>query len=415
MVAVQPVSRALVPKDSVAATRVSARNYDEFQSDLEIFEEIRARPECVLAVTMAHCSVERREMMLSQDSPEALARAGDNMRTLRTGGLMRTVEQALFVYGIDDPARPTVRQIGLGGMARTDDIRTQDRPEGTIVRNEEIREEKVRGRAALIGATEAFVGTVNHAVEDADGVLEDALAAWADDRPPAFAADDERGCTHRVWLVEERRPIRHFQDLLAAEPLAYVADGNHRSAAAVMAGLSGYLGVFFPARTLGLAPYNRLVEGPRLEGGDLLERIGRSFTVEVARDVEGYQPSRVHDIGLYADGVWRRLTPRAGAFDPDNAVETIDADIVQRRLFSDVLSITDARDPRLTFVGGDRDACYLRSRVDSGEFAYAVTLAPVTMEQFVAVCRQGRLMPPKSTWFQPKLRMGLVIAALDER
>jgi uncharacterized protein (DUF1015 family) len=91
-------------------------------------------------------------------------------------------------------------------------------------------------------------------------------------------------------------------------------------------------------------------------------------------------------------------------------VETVDADIVQRRLFHDALGIDDPRDGRLTFVGGDRDAGYLRRRVDSGEFAYAVTLPPVTMEQFIQVCRQGRFMPPKSTWFQPKLRMGLVMA-----
>jgi uncharacterized protein (DUF1015 family) len=414
VVTVQPVPRALVPKDSAAATRVSARNYDEFQSDLEIWRELRERPECVLAVTMAHCSVERAEAMLAADSPASLARAAENLRALRASDLTRTVEGTLFVYEITDPGSPGVRQIGLGGMARTDEIRTDARPEGTIVRNEGIREEKARGRAALIRATGAYIGTVNHAVEDESGALEAALVAWADRRAPDFGARDERGCAHKVWLIHEAEAIERFRALLAAEPLAYVADGNHRSAAAVMAGLEGYLGVFFPAGTLGLAPYNRLVEGPRIALDELLARAQRFFEIEVLEGTEGYQPGAIHDVGLYAGGRWHRLRVREGTFDPGNAVGTIDADIVQRTLFEQCLGITDARDPRLTFVGGDRDARYLTGRVDSGEFAYAVTLAPVTTDQFVEVCRQGRLMPPKSTWFQPKLRMGLVIALLGQ-
>ena len=107
---------------------------------------------------------------------------------------------------------------------------------------------------------------------------------------------------------------------------------------------------------------------------------------------------------------WHRLTPQEGTFDPASAVETVDADIVQRLLFDEALGIHDPRDGRLTFVGGNRSASYLRKRVDSGEFAYALTLPAVTIEQFLRVCRQGRFMPPKSTWFQPKVRMGLVTA-----
>ena len=208
--------------------------------------------------------------------------------------------------------------------------------------------------------------------------------------------------------------IEALRALLADEPRAYVADGNHRSAAAAMLGLEGYLAVFFPAATMGLAPYNRLVEGPRLPTDELLPLLRESFRVEALPGARAFQPSVTHEIGLYAEGAWHRLTPLPSSFDADSAVETVDADIVQRRFFAEVLGIMDARDPRLTFVGGNRDALYLEERVDGGGFAYAVTLAPVTMEQFVAVCRQGALMPPKSTWFQPKLRMGLVMALLRD-
>lgn len=412
MITISPVRRALVPADSAAADEVSARNYDEFQGDREVWEEIRERPRCILSVTMAHCAVERPDMILVQDSTAALSRAADNLRALVGSSLMRVVDDVLFVYEIRDPGRSEVRQIGLGGMARSEEIRTSEHPDGTIVRNEGVREEKARGRANLIRATDAFVGTVNHAVEDREGTLEDTLLAWADDHVPDFMAVDERGCTHRIWLVADRAAVGVFQGLLANEPLAYVADGNHRSAAAAMLGLPGYLAVFFPASTLGLAPYNRLVEGPRLPPHTLLPRLEQSFKVSLLHGVEAFQPRAVHEIGLYVEGAWYRLVPGFESFDPDNASEAVDADIVQRKLFDDILGITDARDDRLTFVGGDRDALYLKARVDSGEFTYAVTLAPVTMEQFVEVCRQGRMMPPKSTWFQPKLRMGLVVALL---
>ena len=126
-----------------------------------------------------------------------------------------------------------------------------------------------------------------------------------------------------------------------------------------------------------------------------------------------YQPTHTHRIGFYADGNWLRLVPRAGSFDASNAAESIDAAIVQQRLFDEVCGIPEATDERLTFVGGDRDATYLRRRVDSGEFGFAVTLPPVSMAQFVEVCRQRRMMPPKSTWFSPKIRSGLVMALLD--
>jgi uncharacterized protein (DUF1015 family) len=163
---------------------------------------------------------------------------------------------------------------------------------------------------------------------------------------------------------------------------------------------------------LGLAPYNRLVEGPAPPRAQLLGLLGKSFQIEAIHGLEGFQPMETHEIGLYAEGHWHRLVPKPGSFEAHNAAESIDADIVQRNVFAEILGITDPGDDRLTFVGGDRDALYLKARVDSGEFAYAVTLAPVTMEQFMKVCRQGRMMPPKSTWFQPKLRMGLVIALL---
>lgn len=412
MVTIRPVRQALVPVDTEAAERVSAPNYDEFQGDEEVFQVIQDRPECILGITMAHCAVPSADDILVQDSKEALDRAAEKLKKLEEGPRTRVAKDVLYVYEIEDPHRDGIRQLGLGGMAATREIRTAENPEGTIVRNEGIREEKAEGRARLIRATEAFIGTVNLTVEDQEERFAEVLRAYADAHREDYHATDERGCTHRIWLVEDSTAQGGLVSALAAEPRAYVADGNHRSAAAAALGLDGFLAVFFPADSMGLAPYNRLVERPVMAASELAQALEESFEVDELSGVDAFQPSVTHEIGLYVDGRWFRLTPRKGTFDPGSAVETVDSDIVQRLFFDDVLGIEDPRDDRLTFVGGDRDAYYLRERVDSGEFAYAVTLPPVTMEQFIQVCRQGQFMPPKSTWFQPKLRMGLVLALL---
>ena len=319
----------------------------------------------------------------------------------------------MFLYEIVDPRRPETRQLGLGGLAPSRDILTDETPDGTIVRNEGVRPKKAKGRADLICATRAVIGTVNNTVEDSDGGYARLLEACADRREADFSAEAEDGCQHRIWLLSDSPERDVLLKRLRAEPYAYVADGNHRSAAAAMLGLDGFMAVAFPAATMGLAPYNRLVRADSRPARDWSEALGASFEVGPAPNGADYQPTHTHRIGFYADGKWLRLVPRTGSFDASNAAESIDAAIVQQRLFDEVCGIPEATDERLTFVGGDRDATYLRRRVDSGEFGFAVTLPPVSMAQFVEVCRQRRMMPPKSTWFSPKIRSGLVMALLD--
>ncbi|GMR14214.1 MAG: hypothetical protein BMS9Abin29_2455 [Gemmatimonadota bacterium] len=412
LITLSPVHRALVPVSSAAANRVSGPNYDEFQDDAEIRAYIQANPDSIVRVTMAHADATAPADLLTEGSDASLTRAATNMAALTASDLTRTVEEVLWVVEMIDPSRPGVRQIGLGGMARTDEIRTAATPAGPIIRNEGVREKKARGRADLIERTSAIVGTVNNAVDDAKGVLRDALERYADSRPCDLAVEDERATWHRVWLVTEGEEISGFRALLAAEPRAYVADGNHRSAGAAMLGYAEFLSVFFPAHTMEIKPYNRLVDVTP-EGSDgFLRRLRTSFDVREVGGVDAYQPENSDKIGLYSAGGWLELTPKPGTYDPANAAESIAAGIVQRNLFGAVLGIPDAGDVRLRFVGSNRDARYLQDRVDSGEYGYAVTLPAVTMGQFIEVCMQDRLMPPKSTWFEPKLRSGLVVALL---
>lgn len=413
MITIRPIRRACVPVDAAAARRVSALNYDEFQGDVEIWEAIRAAPDSVLGVTMAHCAVAQPDHIMQGDSPESLELARRNFERLRASPLTREARRILYIYEIVDPSRRGVRQIGLGGLARTAEIRTEDTPHGPIIRNEGVRPPKARGRARLIEATGAIIGTVNNAVPDGSGAFAAALERHADGAAPDFEVGGSGGTTHRIWLVAEPGGIARLQRLLAEEPEAYVADGNHRSAAAAMLGHESFLAVFFPADRMGISPYNRLVRLPdNRDGASVDACLARSFEVSAAGP-EPLQPDATHVIGIYSAGRgWRRATPREGTFDEANAAASIDHDIVQRTLFAD-LGIADAADDRLTFVGANKDAAWLEAEVDGGRADLAVTLPAVTMRQFVAVCRQRRMMPPKSTWFEPKIRSGLVMALLD--
>ena len=415
MITIDPLRRALVPVDSLAAARISAPNYDEFQSDLEIWEVLRQNPMSVLRVTMAHCDADSPEGIGRGDSPESLAKAAVNMEELRASDLTTELSGILWVYEIVDPTRPGVRQIGLGGLARTSEIRTDATPSGAIIRNEGVREKKARGRANLIRATGAFVGLVNNAIEDVTGDVQEQLETHADGAAPDFETPDQHGNRHRLWIVRDAQAVRRFQALLAAEPAAYVADGNHRSAAAAMLGHEHFLSVFFPARTMGIRPYNRLVRVSPVPIDRLKATLSEKFTIEPSPVSGPYQPADTHDIGFFARELgWLRLRPIPGTFDPSDAAGAIDSGIVQESLFAHVFGIADAADDRLTFVGSNKDASWLQREVDEGRATYAVTLPAVTMEEFIAVCRQNRLMPPKSTWFEPKVRSGLVMALLDE-
>jgi uncharacterized protein (DUF1015 family) len=411
MPTIDPIARALVPVDSAAAMALGAPNYDEFQSDEEVWELLQAQPYSVLRATMPHCHVARIDDLGDDGSEASLAHAHTEMQHLIAGPLTREVRDLLWVYEITRPDFPAAPQLGLGGMALTSEIRTPENPGGSIIRNEGIREDKARGRARLTQSTQADMGTVNLAVDDATGLFQAALEAHTRANALSFESTDETGSRHRVWLLTDAAAAAHFRALLAVEPRAYVADGNHRSAAAAMLGYPHYLAVFFAAKTMTIAPYNRLIAASAVPAGDVIALLRTNFLVD-SQSGGAYQPEQTHDIGLYDGAHWWRLRPKSGTYDPRDAAEDIDADIVQRRFFADLLQVPDARDERLTFVGANRDARWLQNEVDSGRFRLAVTLPPVTMRQFIDVCVQNKLMPPKSTWFVPKIRSGLVMALL---
>lgn len=410
MITIDPIARALVAADSEAADKLGAPNYDEFQSNREVWELLRERPWSVLRVTMPHCDVRTPEDIGDEGSKATLGRAVANMARLMSDPMVRKAMHILWVYEITRPGHEDKPQIGLGGCARTKEIRTPENPNGSIIRNEGIREVKVQGRAQLTQVTHTDMGTVNLAVDDTSGEFHGALGAYAKAHDPTFETHDELGNTHRVWLMHDPKDIERFRALVAREPRAYVADGNHRSAAAALLGNEHYLAVVFPAATMTIAPYNRLVDLARDQRAGLVAGVQRSFHVERHPGPGAFQPVATHEIGLYDGSSWWALHPKPGTFDPADAAQDIDADIAQRRIIEPVLGVDDPRDERITYVGANRDARWLQAQVDEGLHGCAITLPPVTMEQFIRVCLQDKLMPPKSTWFVPKIRSGLVMA-----
>ncbi|WP_437186666.1 DUF1015 domain-containing protein [Planctomicrobium sp. SH668] len=412
MPTLRPVHRALVPVSSDAAYQVSAPNYDEFQTDLEVWDLIQERPENVLKITMPHCHVPNSADILEDGCADALAHATSEMQLFKASPLMKVVEEALWVYAITSPKRPQEPQLGVGGFGLTSEIRTDKTPHGTVVRNEGIRPEKAEGRAQLLRATDADFGTVNLAVNDKDGHLLTALTEVTGSRPCDFETLDEDKNLHRSWIVTDAATKDRLIKLIGDEPAAYVADGNHRSAAAAAMGLDHFLTVFFPTSRLGLEPYNRLLPLNGLSAAQFLEKLNAQFYVESLGKIPPYRPENVHKFGLYLAGEWYELTPKAGSYNPENAAESIDSDIIQRHIIDAILGMADARDKRINYVGGNKDAAYLVKRVDEGDYDFALSLAPVTMPQFVDVCEQNLFMPPKSTWFDPKIRSGLMIALL---
>jgi len=329
MVNLSPIPQALVPANSTAADLITAPNYDEFLKSSEIWPYIANNRHNVLGITLPGSHPEK---PYPEGSPMALARAIVNMEELKESDSTVEKKNVLYIYEICGKAADSIRQIGIGGYAKTAEIRTED--EGVILRNEQVMMDKVKGRMNLIEATNATIGVVNCAVEDNSGELLKALEVYADSLDCNYQVTDENEDTHKIWLL--RGDIQQqFIDLLAKEPNAYVADGNHRSAAAAMLGDEHFLSVFFPAERMRIGPYNRLVKANPPAGGllELYDKLERSFMV-YGMGNEAFQPQNTHEIGLFSAYGWTKLMPHRSVYKGRNPVEQIDSDIVQRELLS---------------------------------------------------------------------------------
>jgi len=369
-----------------------AQNYDEFADDAEITEIIAANPVSALAIEMPHRAPENVGRPFRDCLPDAVAK----LAVAKAEQHYAPAEDVAVLYRIT--SRDGSHAYGLWCMIDTGEISTSADEPGLVIRNEDVFLDKVRERVALAEATKHLLSPVL-LLQTAHGeALHAALTEACDGAgAPATVDQDSSGRSHEVWPIGPG-PLRDRLLDLAGRGELVVADGNHRSLAAQTAGLARFLAVVTTPESVAIQPYNRLVAGPL---PDLLDLEKLPGTAKV--------PATRGTVCLYTrDGAWAVRLPTDPGLD---AIDNLDHAVVERWLLGDLLGLTPG-DKRITYVGGDYPASWLSGEVDAGRADLAILVAPVTVDDFVAVNLARRKMPRKSTWFTPKARAGLVVAEL---
>jgi uncharacterized protein (DUF1015 family) len=397
MTAVHPISRAWITTGGTGA-----QNYDEFADDAEITSIIGANPHSALAIEMPH----RAPASLGKTFGDSLGDAAARLAEAKADGSYTPAEAVVVLYRITEPASDAAAY-GLFCMVDTDQISTSADEPGLVIRNEEVFLEKVRERVALAESTGHLLSAVL-LLQTADSEALHAALAAACDRAGAPAATnvDQAGRTHAIWPLG---PGDAQDELLALAGGGHLitADGNHRSLAAQTAGLPRFLAVITTLASVAIQPYNRLVSELPAAHRELVDRLTAAGAVVEPREGRPAAPVQGGVVHLYAEGRGYAVTlPHAGGA---NAVDNLDHALVERVLLRDALGL-DPGDKRITYVGGDYPARWLCDEVDAGRAELAILIAPVTVEEFVAVNLARLKLPRKSTWFTPKARAGLVLA-----
>lgn len=334
------------------------------------------------------------------------------------GTLKQDAKPCLYLYAQTMDGRT---QYGITAVVSTEEYDT-----GIIKKHELTRKDKEDDRTRHIRTLNATTGPVF--LTYPDNARLNALVEEIAERTPetSFTTKDE--IRHTFWVINNPEEIKQIQALFAAIPTLYIADGHHRSAAAsnVAAGKRSqlsdfegteswnyFLAVIFPASQLKIMDYNRLVKDLNgLSKEAFLEKVSECFTI---KEVPFGRPKQHHQFGMYLDGKWYELNAKEGTFQAADPVDSLDVTILQKKLLQPVLGIADPRtDKRIDFVGGIRGLEALEKAVDSGAYQVAFALFPTSIQELMAVADAGRIMPPKSTWFEPKLRSGLVIYRYDD-
>ncbi|MGC4807046.1 DUF1015 family protein [Micromonospora sp. DT233] len=398
MTVVHPIARAWITTGGTGA-----QNYDEFADDAEITAIIEANPHSALGIEMPHRAPES----LGSSFLDALPAAVHRLAEAKADGSYTPAEQVVVLYRISAPQEEPA--YGLFAMVDTDQISTSADEPGLVIRNEDVFIAKVRERVALAEALGHLLSPVLLLQTGRGDELHAALAAATESAAAPAATDtDQAGRTHAVWLLGPG-PEQDELTALAGGGELVVADGNHRSLAAQTGGLPRFLAVVTTPASVAIQPYNRLVSELTVSPQELVDRL-RAAGAEVTA-IDG--PVEVPTTG---GTVVLRLTDQAYAVRLPHVdggpLANLDHALVERVLLRDALGL-DAGDKRITYVGGDYPASWLTGEVDAGRAEAAVLIAPVTVDDFVAVNLAREKMPRKSTWFTPKARGGLVLAELS--
>ncbi|WP_431977632.1 DUF1015 family protein [Micromonospora haikouensis] len=397
MTVVHPIARAWITTGGTGA-----QNYDEFADDAEITAIIEANPHSALGIEMPHRAPESLGKSFLDALPDAVTRLAE----AKADGSYTPAEQVVVLYRISAPGEETA--YGMFATVDTDQISTSADEPGLVIRNEDVFIAKVRERVALAEALGHLLSPVLLLQTGRGDELHAALAAATETAgAPAATDTDQAGRTHAVWLLGPG-PEQDALTALAGGGELVVADGNHRSLAAQTGGLPRFLAVVTTPASVAIQPYNRLVSELTVTPAELLDRL-RAAGAEI-EPIDG--PVEVPTAGgtvalrLPDQGYAVRLPHVDGG-----RLENLDHALVERVLLRDALGL-DPGDKRITYVGGDYPASWLTGEVEAGRAELAVLIAPVTVDDFVAVNLAREKMPRKSTWFTPKARGGLVVAEL---
>ena len=300
----------------------------------------------------------------------------------------------------------------------------QDYIDGKIKKHELTRVEKEEDRMIHVNIQNANIEPVFFAypaIKEVDYIV----ANIVKNQPAEYDFTSEDGVRHQMWIINDKATIDRITKIFAAVPAMYVADGHHRTAAAARVGqermkanphhtgeeeYNYFLAVIFPDNQLNIIDYNRVVKDLNgLTTEQFLDALKKDFdVVEVGKEI--YKPNKLHNFGMYLDGKWYNLTAKPGTYDDNDPIGVLDVTVLSNLVLDRILGIKDLRtDKRIDFVGGIRGLGELQRRVDSGEMKVAFALYPVSMKQLINIADSGKIMPPKTTWFEPKLRSGIVI------
>ena len=298
---------------------------------------------------------------------------------------------------------------------------------GVIKKHELTRRDKEEDRMKHVRVNNANIEPVFFAYPD-NAELDAVVAKYTAGTPEYDFIAPGDGFGHTVWVIDQQEDIDAITKAFAAMPALYIADGHHRSAAAALVGAEKaqqnpnhkgdeeynyFMAVCFPANQLTIIDYNRVVKDLNgLTPEEFLAAVGKNFIIE-EKGAEIYKPEALHNFSLYLEGKWYSLTAKEGTYDDNDPIGVLDVTISSNLILDEVLGIKDLRsDKRIDFVGGIRGLGELKKRVDSGEMKVALALYPVSMKQLMDIADTGNIMPPKTTWFEPKLRSGLIIHKL---
>ena len=412
---VKPFCGIRPPKDLVE--KVESRPYDVLDS-----EEARAEAG---ANEMSLYHIIKPEINFPEGTSEyderVYASGAEQFRKFQENGwLVRDKEENYYLYAqaMNDAQGQLKWQYGIVLCAHVDDYMN-----GVIKKHELTRRDKEDDRMRHVRETNANVEPVFLAFRH-NPVLIDLIERVAATEPVYDFVAPVDGFSHKFWVISDAADKATITEAFDKMDALYIADGHHRSAAAARVGAekaagpdaesSFYMAVCFPAEQLTILDYNRVVKDLNgLSSEEFLKRLAENFDVE-DRGTEIWHPAHAHQFSLYLDGRWYSLDAKAGTFDPNDPIGVLDVDISSRLILQDILEIGDLRSSqRIDFVGGLRGLGELKRRVDSGEMRAALALFPVSMEQVMNIADTGNIMPPKATWFEPKLRSGLVIHSLD--